>query len=721
MFALVLVALPLPPLTYRVPENLALKVGDAVKVGVRRKQHDGIVLELLAELPEGTKFSVRDLDGISPDYPALNEDSLRLIKWTADYYHYPAGEVLRTILPPDPAPPRRARFRLTPLARERLKANERPRGKVQQAIIDRAASGEALVIPSAERASALKLAQTGWLEEFEVDDDHLSAPANIVSSSPLSLTDKQAEAVGSLTANLDARQFETFLLQGVTGSGKTEVYLRTAQHALRLNRSVLVVVPEIALTPQLLSRFRSRLGVPIALLHSGMSDGERSKQWHQLNRGLYRVCVGARSAVLAPLRDLGLIVVDEEHDSALKQEDHLKYNARDLAIVRAKLCQATVVLGSATPSLETFHNASVGRYRHLQLPERPGGQPMPTVVIVDRSKGDREGSIGGYLRKQINEALSRKEQVMLLLNRRGFSSFLLCEGCGFVPECPNCSVSLTNYKSSRRLKCHYCGYNSAVPPSCPKCAAPELVPGTLGTESLEEEVRELFPDARVIRIDRESISRKGSLEEALGAIARQEVDIVIGTQIIAKGHDFPNISLVGVVNADSSIHLPDFRAGERSFQLFTQMAGRAGRADIAGRVVVQTYDAKHPSIVHAANHDYRRFAEEELRFRHDFHYPPFTRMARLLVTAATPEDAERGAEKLTETLKRVKVGQAVEIVGPAPAVLSKVQNKFRWNLLLKCPQATPLHTLLQTAVASAENLLPRGATLQVDVDPVSLM
>lgn len=720
MYAQVIVPLPLPPLTYRIPAGLSLSAGMPVKARVRKKVYDGIVLEVTDNPPLLAKFEIREIEGRSGDYPTLGAEVMQMLKWAADYYHHPIGDVLRTFLPPNPEPPTAIRFRLTAEGRARLTGGQMPRGKLQRLVSEKLLQSDAVEANAPERAALRRLKDSGWVEEFVVADDSVAPPPE-KSSDPHSLTEAQGQAVEKIMASLNKKSFETFLLQGVTGSGKTEVYLRAAEHALRLGRSVLVVVPEIALTPQLVSRFRARLGEGIALLHSGMSDGERSRQWHLLNRGILKVCVGARSAALAPIQGFGLVVVDEEHDSALKQEDHLKYNARDLAIVRAKHASATIVLGSATPSLESFHNSHTGRYRHLLLPERPGGQPLPFVHVIDRSKTHEEGSITAYLRNSIRDSIAKGGQVMLLLNRRGFSSFLLCEGCGFVPECPNCSVSLTNYKNARQLKCHYCGHGDQAPLDCTRCGHPGLVPGTLGTESLEEEIHSLFPSARVLRIDRESVDRKGALEAALAKIAAHEVDIVIGTQIIAKGHDFPNIALVGVVNADSSFHLPDFRASEKSFQLFTQMAGRAGRGDKPGKVVIQTYNPRHASIVHATQHDFRSFAEEELRFRHEFHYPPFARMARLLITASSPLDAERGAENVFRALSQAEVSPKVELMGPAPAVLSKVQNRYRWNLLLKCPQAQPLHTLIDLASSQAENLLPKRATLQVDVDPVSLM
>jgi primosomal protein N' (replication factor Y) (superfamily II helicase) len=719
MFAQVAVPLRLPALTYKIPEGLTLMPGDPVLVKVRQKTLSGIVLETLTSLASEPKFEIRPLEGISEEFPKLQPEILQIIQWAADYYHCPVGEVLRGFLPPDPAPRKREHFSLTALG---LAADVATlKGKAQRALVQRLKEqGGNGQIDSAERAPAKKLIELGWIEKKIVLDETMPTPTQ-PASSPFTLTDHQAKALEEIRQSQDDSAFRTFLIQGVTGSGKTEVYLRAATHALARGKSVLVVVPEIALTPQLLARFRQRLGENIAVLHSGISDGERSHQWHQLNRGAYRVCIGARSAAFAPMTNLGLIVVDEEHDSALKQEDHLRYHARDLAVMRGKISSATVLLGSATPSLESFHNALGGRFRHILLPDRASGRTMPEVTVVDRTKESAEGSLSPHLSRSMRETLSSGGQVMLLLNRRGFSSFLLCGSCGHVPECPNCSVSLTNYQSAKLLKCHYCGHSEKAPKACGKCAHDEIFPGTLGTESLEEEVKAAFPDNRVIRIDRESVERKGSLEAALAKIATGEAEIIIGTQIIAKGHDFPNIALVGVVNADSSFHLPDFRASEKSFQLFTQMAGRAGRGDRPGKVILQTYNPLHPSIIHSTRHDYRNFAEEEMRFRHAFQYPPYHRMARLLLSAPSPALAEASAEKVASLLMAGAEKLQIEIVGPAPAALAKVQNRYRWNLLLKAAKPGPLHTLLAHLRITAPEALDRKVMLQIDVDPVSLM
>jgi primosomal protein N' (replication factor Y) len=720
MYAQVAIAYPLPALTYLVPPGLKLSIGQPVKVQLRKKLVDGIVVELLPELPAAPKFEIREIHSLSDEYPVLDAEAVRLLEWTSDYYQYPLGEVLKTFLPPDPEPRKKTAFRLTVAGKEKLAAGNLPRGKQQRAVLEQFSGRDSMIFSGEQRAAARKLCEAGWLESFSQEDETMPVAAG-VSSEALNLTEHQAEAFHSIGEAIDRKKFECFLLEGITGSGKTEVYLRAAEKVLQKGYSVLVVVPEISLTPQLLSRFRSRLGENIALLHSGISDGERSHQWHQLNKGAYRICLGARSAALAPMKNLGLVIVDEEHDSALKQEDHLRYNARDLAIVRASHQGCPVVLGSATPSLETFHRASVGKYRHLRLPERARGQSLPHVTVIDRTQFKSEESITPPLRNAIRDTLSTGGQVMLLLNRRGFSSFLICTACGVVPECPNCSVSLTNYKNSNLLKCHYCGHSESVPPSCRQCQQAELLPGTLGTEALEEEVRALFPGVPTLRIDRESMERKGSLDRALEAIAKREVQIVIGTQIIAKGHDFPEIGLVGVVNADSSFHLPDFRASERSFQLFTQMAGRAGRGTRPGRVFLQTFNPRHPSIVLATHHDYRSFAEEELRLRHGFSYPPFTRMARLIISAPNSQLAEAASERCAAMLQRKAASLKIELIGPAPALLSKVQNRYRWSLLLKCASASALHSLLRAQLSGITAALDKRVVVQVDVVPLSLM
>lgn len=717
MFAQIAVPLPLPPLTYAVPDGMQPKVGDAVLVRVRKKILSGTVLALDNKAPESHKFEIKPLEGFSEDFPQLHSETLQTLRWISDYYLCPIGEVLRTFLPPKSEPPKKEVFFLTPEGKNVLL--DSIKGEKQREIILLGQNGNEFSLDSELRPSAKTLIKKGWLESKFILSEEIAPETS--PGTPPELNPDQLSALESIRESITHQNFEPFLLQGITGSGKTEVYLHAAQAALDAGRSVLVVVPEIALTPQLVGRFKSRLTQPIAVLHSGLSDGERSRQWHLLNQGKYRVCVGARSAALAPIKNLGLIVVDEEHDGALKQEDHLRYHARDLCIVRAKSAKCPVILGSATPSLESFHNARSGKYKHLILPNRAAGNSLPEVKVVDQTKYSAENLLSPPLKVAMQKTLAAGQQIMLLLNRRGFSSFLLCGDCGHVPGCPNCSVSLTNYKSGRQLKCHYCGYTSKIHVACEKCHSEKILTGTEGTESLEEEVRRDFPQHPCIRIDRESMERKGSLEAALEAIANKSADIIIGTQMIAKGHDFPNISLVGVINADTAFHLPDFRASERSFQLFTQMGGRAGRGEIPGLVFIQTFNPNHPSIVYSTNHDYRGFAEEELLARHAFLYPPYSRMARILVSANSEALVAQQAEKIGALLNKIATKTKVEVIGPSPAVLFKIQNRYRWNILLKSTGAAPLHSTLQTLQSHLHNLKDSKVVVQVDVDPNSLM
>lgn len=717
MFAQVAVPLRLPSLTYRVPEHLTLKSGDPVTVFVRKKKTNGIVLSLSENAPDQNKYEIKTIEGHSMGFPQISPHTIAYLQWISEYYLCPIGEVLRTFLPPTEAPPRKEAFEITKLGGEQ--GIEKLRGENQKKIMRIAQNTKThFFIDPPLLKTARTLTERGWIKSIFLIDDTVE-----INKSPErgpNLNQDQAQALSTIRNAIRSHKFEPFLLEGVTGSGKTEIYLNAADEAIQMGKSVLVVVPEIALTPQLLKRFQSRLTAPIAILHSGISDGERSRQWHLLNSGAYRVCIGARSASLAPMQNLGLIIVDEEHDGALKQEDHLRYNARDLCLIRAKLSGCPAILGSATPSLETFFNARSGKFKHLLLPQRASGQVLPEIKIIDQTKQPKEKIISPPLKNAILQVLQKNRQVMLLLNRRGFSSFLLCGDCGHVPGCPNCSVSLTSYKKSGALKCHYCGYKEPAPTSCKSCGSSKLTDGTEGTEALEEEVKKDF-SATVLRIDRESMERKGALEAALAKIASGAAQIIIGTQIIAKGHDFPNIALVGVINADTAFHLPDFRATERSFQLFTQMAGRAGRGGTPGIVYIQTHDPKHPSIVHATTHNYRGFAEQELSLRKQFFYPPFHRLARIVIASSDALLTERAAESAFQLLYQISNPLPITIVGPSPAVLSKIQGRYRWNLLLKSETPIALHTALKTFLENLPGKIHKKVSVQVDVDPNSLM
>ncbi len=531
------------------------------------------------------------------------------------------------------------------------------------------------------------------------------------------LTAAQTQAVEAIAR---ARGFEGFLLHGITGSGKTEVYLHAIERCLARGRGALVLVPEIALTPQLVRRFRARLGDAIAVMHSGLTDAARFDQWRRLRRGEVRVAIGARSAIFAPVEALGLIIVDEEHDSSYKQGDGVRYNARDMALLRGHREAAAVVLGSATPSMESTHNAAVGKLRRLVLAERPTGGRLPEVELVDlrqdRPPRDAAPFLSVPLRNALAHALGRGEQSILFLNRRGFSNYVQCRTCGVVPECDQCAVALTWHRGPQLLRCHYCDAVRALPGTCPECHRGELgLPGH-GTERVEEALRSLFPAARVARLDRDTAAGRG-LAEVLSAMREGRIDILVGTQMVTKGHDFPAVTLVGVLAADAGLAFPDFRAAERTFQQLAQVAGRAGRGQRAGRVIVQTWNPAVPCLEAVRRHDHAAFAAQELELRRDMGYPPFEHAVGVRLDARDPAAVEAVARALADRL-RAEMGPGGEITlrGPAPAPLLRLRGRTRWAMLLTAARRDRLRALLDACDPTA---FPKPADVRiiVDVDP----
>ncbi|HET8724689.1 MAG TPA: primosomal protein N' [Anaeromyxobacteraceae bacterium] len=536
---------------------------------------------------------------------------------------------------------------------------------------------------------------------------------------PFPLTAEQADALARIDGASGA--FRTFLLHGVTGSGKTEVYLHAIARARAAGKGALVLVPEIALTPQLAGRFRARFGDQVALLHSGLSDRERHSEWLRLRHGEARICVGVRSAVFAPVQDLGIVVVDEEHDPSFKQEDGPAYHARDLAVVRAREEGAVCVLGSATPSLETLENARTGRYERLSLSRRIDDRPLPEVRLVDLSRIRKGQPLPGMLSPVLADALGATvragRQAILFLNRRGFRTLVLCRDCGREERCENCAVSMTLHARRGVLLCHYCGATRRMTPTCPDCGGERGGVG-VGTEQVEAAVRELLPAARVARMDRDAVSGAGDVAELLARFARREIDVLVGTQMVTKGHDFPGVTLVGVVLADTALALPDFRAAERTFQLLTQVAGRAGRGDDPGQVVIQTFHPHSPAVAFAVGHDHAGFAEVELDRRRSLGYPPFGRMLAVRV-----EGSESGARRTTEALgeaARPALGPGVSMLGPAPAAIERIRGKTRWHLLFRADDALALRRV-HRALAPAAVRPPGGAQVRFDVDPHSML
>ncbi|WP_031500973.1 primosomal protein N' [Bryobacter aggregatus] len=537
------------------------------------------------------------------------------------------------------------------------------------------------------------------------------------------LNASQQAAYQAIEAGIQRKDYQAFLLQGVTGSGKTEVYLSAIEAALAMGRSALLMVPEIALTPQVAGQFALRFGEQVAILHSAFGDSERAEYWRRIRRGEARVVVGTRSSIFAPMPDLGLIIVDEEHDGSYKQEENPRYHGRDVAVVRAQQIGATVVLGSATPSLETRQNSERGKYVRLLLPERIEQRPMPAVEVIDLRQEFLETKKNALFSRRMVEAVREKlafgEQAMLLMNRRGYSNFVACRSCGYKVECINCSVTLTFHRRDRRLLCHYCGYAEKVPVCCAKCDSEHIQFIGSGSERIEEELREAFPKARIARMDRDTINSKADYEHILHGFREGNFDILVGTQMIAKGHDIPNVTLVGIVNADIGLGMPDFRAAERSFQLLTQAAGRAGRGGLPGTVILQTINTEHYAIRFSAIQDYELFYEKELQFRKVMRYPPFASLANVVIRSERQEEALRMSGEIGEVLKDFKEG--IRILGPAEAPVPRVNKEFRYQMLLKAAQRKRLGEALDRVRACAVERNWPATALVIDVDPQSLL
>jgi primosomal protein N' (replication factor Y) len=546
---------------------------------------------------------------------------------------------------------------------------------------------------------------------------------------PPSLTDEQQHAVAAVCRAI-GRGFHCFLLAGVTGSGKTEVYLRIAAEALDKGFTALVLVPEIALISQTERRFRARFGECVAVLHSGLSKGERYDQWQRILRGETGIVIGARSAIFAPLENIGVVIVDEEHDVSYKQDSSLRYNARDLAVIRAKHHNGVVLLGSATPSIQACHNVEMNKFTPLYLKKRINQQPLPMIKVVDlREQKDTCGTdrlITPVLQNAITQALQRKEQTLLFLNRRGYATFPVCSACGQAIRCRHCDITLTYHKKSNAYKCHLCGFMQPANIACPQCGSSRIRRLGFGTEKIEKLTSLLYPQARIMRLDQDTTARKGAMLRILKQLRNNEIDILIGTQMLAKGHDFPNVTLVGILCADLSLSFPDFRAGERTFQLLAQVAGRAGRAQRSGRVILQTYNPEHFSIVAAQHQDYEEFYEQELPFRRALGYPPFSRLIQLKISGRDFEKTKAHARWVgqccQELQQDVLFGKALEVLGPIEASLPRIAQRFRWQLLLKSQTSKQLHRFVRKLMAEYPAVFRNHQVkVAIDVDPMFMM
>jgi primosomal protein N' (replication factor Y) len=541
----------------------------------------------------------------------------------------------------------------------------------------------------------------------------------------ITLNAEQQYALDQIVARLAERRYATFLLHGVTSSGKTEVYIRAMREALKRGSTALMLVPEISLTPVFSRRLRAEFGGAVAILHSSLSEGERTDEWRRIKDGEARVVIGTRSAVFAPLDNIGLVIVDEEHDSSYKQDETPRYHGRDVAIMRASLAGAVVVLGSATPSLESFHNARAGKYAYLRLQTRYGDRALAEVQAVDmREVFKRHGkaqTLSDELKSAIAETFARGEQSMILLNRRGFSSFLLCRSCGLAIHCPNCDVTLTYHRYNSSLQCHYCNYIRPVPRVCDACEGEYIHYVGLGTEQLEAMLNEMFPEMNIARLDRDTTRSRGSLEQIIMEFAAGGIDLLVGTQMIAKGHDFHNVTLVGVVSVDAGLGLPDFRAAERTFQLLTQVSGRAGRGDRPGRVIIQTYHPEHYALVCARDQNYEEFYRREIVFRRTMHYPPFTALVNVLVHDKDFDRANSTASDFARELREAARGQGIRVLGPAPAAISRIKGEYRFQVLIKAQNRKRARQALEVAMDQVTGAGHNPRSINIEVDPVNLM
>jgi primosomal protein N' (replication factor Y) len=725
-------------LDYSVPETLADRIGIGSRVRVPFRDKSALAT-VLATLEKSDAKGIRPIEALVGEAPAISESLLELAKWMSTYYCCPLETVMRSLLP---QVIRRAEVGwkkqlfvqpLTKIDRDTID-NLRKRAPRQAELLEAIAqlekpmaAAQLLRKTSLDNQTLRALAKRGLIElreEAVERDPH--ADEQFIATTNLELNPEQALALNKITDALAAPETaKPILLHGVTGSGKTEIYLQAIRTALGRGKTAIVLVPEISLTPQTVERFKSRFAEMhevVAVLHSHLSEGERHDEWHKLHSGRARIVIGARSAVFAPLKDLGLIIVDEEHETTYKQEEAPRYHARDIAVVRAKIEKCAVVLGTATPSLESYHNATTGKYELLNLTQRVDDQQMPLIRIVDLRQERRKGKIAPILSEKLSQAiaarLEKREQTILFLNRRGFSTSLLCSNCGEARNCPNCSVALTFHRHMARLSCHLCGHTAAVPKKCPDCGKDALIYAGFGTEKVESTVSHLFPKANVRRMDADSMTRKEAYRETLRNFRTGKIDILVGTQMIAKGLHFPNVTLVGIINADLALHLPDFRAGERTFQLLTQVAGRAGRGETVGEVFVQTYTPFSPSIQFARHHDFSGYFQQELEFRERCDFPPFKHAVLITVRSAHEGRAKLSAETLVRRLKE-SLGSEFILGDATPAPLEKLQGQFRFHILLRGEAVMRLSRLVRETLEKLP--LPEDVLATVDVDPYQLL
>ncbi len=754
----VAVAVPvpfLPVLTYAVPDEIGSPaIGARVVVPLAHRTVVGCVVEKndpshnvpikSGESGPVKDAQVRELLEVLDDEPYLPPDILDLVSWVADYFVCSFGEAIAAAMPPlamsDRGRSATSAFKyaksaeLSELGRDvclgTFPAELGPKQRLALRRLQQASGEISLSILRSEGIgtdSVKRLQQRGYVSvrSVKVDRDPFSREsvmqsALIASEVDRVLTGQQNQAVEQLTKLSAANSFHVALLHGVTGSGKTEVYLRLAQHMESMGRGVLMLVPEIALTPAMVATFYGVFGRRVAIQHSGLSDGERHDQWHRIRRGEVQIVIGTRSAVFAPLENLGLVIVDEEHDGSYKQEETPRYHARSVAIIRAQQKGALVILGSATPSLESYHNTRTGRYQLITMPERVQQRALPEVTVVDMrhetAVSGTEVVLSRALRAALESTAERGNQALVLLNRRGYATAMLCRQCGRALECPNCSVALTLHRSINRARCHYCDFSKVRPDTCSYCAGAYLESLGFGTERVESEIAEILPGVSVERLDRDSVRRYGSGASLLARFREGKIQVLVGTQMIAKGHDFPRVTLVGVVSADMGLTVADFRAGERTFQLLTQVAGRAGRGNLKGQAIIQSYYPDHYSIGYACQQAYEPFYEEELRFRKALRYPPTLSIINVVVRGRSHSEALSDARQLARHLRLF--GNLFEILGPAAAPISKIRGLHRAQLFLKGANRRVMRESVRSVLEERPRLRRK---VTVDIDPVSML
>lgn len=741
-----LVNIVIPPLgsalTYEVPQTFEERacVGCRVEVPLGKRRTQGYIIGTSSETVRSSEpdksFQIRAISEGEEPLACFDASQLKFFEWIAEYYGEPLSNVIDVAVPP--AVPRKferyielidTRPEKTPakVQGEFLATLKESGGTLPFDILQRRFKGAQRIVKA--------LAEKGFIRirEEEILDHHLDHAEEVPTwaKASVELNQAQSKSLCEINTALEKHEFKAFVLHGVTGSGKTEVYIEAIRHASEHGLGALIIVPEIALTPQLIDRFRARLGQNIAILHSALHRRSRWDSWRALLEGRCSVAIGARSGIFAPVRNLGLIIVDEEHESSYKQAEGLRYHARDLALVRAKLERCPVVLGSATPSLETYLNAISGKYQLLSLPERPNNGAPLDMQVVDLGKVKPwdmpSKNISPVLAHEIADTLARKEQVFLLYNRRGFASYLQCDSCQSTIDCPNCSVTLTYHKQHNSLQCHYCNLTVVPPQFCSKCKGSDetgnaaLVQRGAGTEKIYEELQALFPDARLARLDRDAVQDASVYRSILDSVRDGTTDILVGTQMIAKGHDLPGVTLVGIVDCDVGLHMPDFRAGERVFQLLTQASGRAGRGDKPGTVILQTRLPNHNSIKRTQAKDFAGFAQAELAIRKGHAFPPFSRILRILICAPDRNYGMRFVQALRSTVQAViqSRGYEVTVLGPASAPIQKLRALWRWHFLLKATSPSQLNSIMKDVRKSI------SASTQVrvifDMDPQDLM